>query len=605
MSEEEVLRNFLKVNSAFQSQAVPGKEVVTFLSKFNGFAELWKLNEKGEPEHVIETHDRVVSFTHSPTGDRVAIGIDSGGNEKQQIFLFSTDDQEQKLQPLVESPDHFHYIGGWSPDGRHLAYSSNRRGPGFFDVFMIDTYTKEIKLVYEHDANCIPVGWIDNEKLIVSSKITNIDSLLTMVNVVDGTQSIIGNSEVSARYEMPIAGATPRENYVLTDHKEETLHLCGFSLEHPDQLEKLLHWEKWDMEEISLSPSKEVLAFTLNEGGISRLGMYYPATQACELADTIPKGVIDSLSWLNADTLVFTLKTPISPGDVWSYHLITKKVERLTYIGQSKKVGKFWREPEVRTFRSFDDLEVPYFYYNQDGIAGQPAVIYVHGGPESQTRAEYNPVVQYLVYKGMAVVTPNIRGSNGYGRTYLKLDDADKRLDAVNDLACLAKELVEAHQVDEKKIGIVGRSYGGFMVLSALTHYPNLWAAGVDIVGMSNLKTFLQNTGEWRRYLRESEYGSLEQYSEYFDEIAPMNLTDHIQAPLLVFHGRNDTRVPVSEAEQLVKDLESRQSPVELIIFEDEGHHTEKLSNQVTMHMETVAFFERHLQVPHTGGVLH
>ena len=133
------------------------------------------------------------------------------------------------------------------------------------------------------------------------------------------------------------------------------------------------------------------------------------------------------------------------------------------------------------------------------------------------------------------------------------------------------------------------------MVLSALTHYPEIWAAGVDIVGMSNLKTFLENTGEWRRYLRESEYGTLEHFSEYFDKIAPMNLTHKIEAPLLVFHGRNDTRVPVSEAQQLVDDLRSRNSLVDFIVFEDEGHHTEKISNQVTMHMETVSFFRKYL----------
>lgn len=592
MSEEEILVDFLKVNSAYESKAIPRKSEFTFLSKFNGFAELWTLNDQGIPERVVETHDRVVSVYHSPKGDRSVVGIDSKGNEKQQIYLVNLEDK--KLEVLVESLEHFHHIGGWSPDGRFLSYSSNRRGPGYFDVFIIDVATKETKQVYTHDANCIPVGWIDNENVIVSSKVTNIDSVLSIVNIPAKTISVIGNSDVSARYEMPIAGV--ENNYVLSDYKEQTLHLCRFSLDHPENLEKLLHWDKWDMEEISLSANKELLAFSLNEGGISRLGIYHPATQHCELADSIPKGVVSSLSWMTDETLLFTLKTPVAPGDIWSYDVISKKAKRLTSIGQSKTVGKYWKEPELRTFRSFDGLEVPYFFYNQDESVDQPAVIYVHGGPESQTKAEYNPVVQYLVHKGMAVATPNIRGSNGYGRSFLQLDDADKRLDAVEDLACLAKELAETHHVNKDKIGIIGRSYGGFMVLSALTHYPELWAAGVDIVGMSNLKTFLQNTGEWRRYLRESEYGSLEQYSRYFDETAPMNLTDKIQAPLLVFHGRNDTRVPVSEAEQLVADLRSRNSPVDLIIFEDEGHHTEKTSNQITMHMETVAFFDRYLR---------
>ena len=357
------------------------------------------------------------------------------------------------------------------------------------------------------------------------------------------------------------------------------------------------------MEEIALSPDGESLSFTLNEGGMTRLGVYYPSLKNYELIDSLPKGVIGSLSWLSNESFLFTLKTPTNPGDIWKYDLTTKQVERLTFIGQSKSVGTYWIEPELHSYSSFDGLEIPYFFYNKDKDGQKPAVIYVHGGPEGQSKAEYNPVLQYLVYKGFAVAVPNIRGSNGYGRKYLKLDDADKRLDAVADLASLAKDLTESHQVLPDKIGIMGRSYGGFMVLSALTHYPDLWAAGVDIVGMSNLKTFLTNTGEWRRYLRECEYGSLEKYSDYFDETAPMNLTHKITAPLLVFHGRNDTRVPVSEAEQLVADLEKLNREVELVIFEDEGHQTEKIENHIAMHTKTVEFFDHHLNTSKVGDL--
>ncbi|WHT48049.1 alpha/beta fold hydrolase [Sporosarcina thermotolerans] len=326
----------------------------------------------------------------------------------------------------------------------------------------------------------------------------------------------LGNEDVLARMNSPRVGND--EGYVLTDTNEDTLHLCKFTLDNPGHLEKLLHWEKWDMEEIALSPDGDSLSFTLNEGGITRLGIYYPKTQTYELIDSLPDGVIGSMSWLANDSFLFTMKTPTNPGDIWKYTVSTKKVERQTFIGQSETVGDYWREPELYSYKSFDGLEVPYFFYNQDGDQSKPAVIYVHGGPEAQSRAEYNPVLQYLVYKGFAVAVPNIRGSNGYGRTFLKLDDADKRLDAVADLASLAGALVDAHQVVPDKIGIMGRSYGGFMVLSALTQYPDLWAAGVDIVGMSNLKTFLTNTGVWRRYLREYEYGTLTEHSDFFEE---------------------------------------------------------------------------------------
>src|SRR5699024_10123833 len=168
-------------------------------------------------------------------------------------------------------------------------------------------------------------------------------------------------------------------------------------------------------------------------------------------------------------------------------------------------------------------------------------------------------------------------------------------MDSVKDLAWLAKDLINSHKVGQDKIGIMGRSYGGFMVLASLTHYPDLWAAGVDIVGISHFKSFMENTGAWRRHLREAEYGSLADDVDFFEEIARLNHAEKIRAPLLVFHGRTDTRVPVPEAEQLAADMKNRQQTVDLTIFEDEGHQTEKHENHMTMHTKTAHFFEKYL----------
>lgn len=597
--EEKLLLDFLKVNSAYDAKVIQGTETFTFLSKLTGIPQVWKLDEDGVPFQFIDTHDRVMSVHHSPTGDRTVVGVDSKGNEKQQLYIVDAIGGNPEL--LVESTDHFHYIGGWSKNGRYLSYSSNRRHPGYFDVYIIDVDTKEVEQVFTCDKHCVPLGWIDDESIFISIKETNIDSSVSIVNIRTKVKTLLGTEGTIARIQSPITRGN--EGFVLTDANEDTLHLCRFSLDNIGSLEKLLHWEKWDMEEVSLSPDGETLSFTLNEGGISRLGIYYLSLQTCELIDAMPEGVIESMSWLSNKGFLFTLKTPTNPGDIWQYDMVTKKVERLTFLGQSRSVGNCWIEPELHTYQSFDGLEIPYFFYNKDKEGQKPAVIYVHGGPEGQSKAEYNPVLQYLAYKGFAVAVPNIRGSNGYGRRYLKLDDADKRMDAVADLASLAKDLAASHNVHPERIGIIGRSYGGFMVLSALTHYPDLWAAGVDIVGMSNLKTFLTNTGEWRRYLRECEYGSLEEYSDYFERTAPMNLTHKITAPLLVFHGRNDTRVPVSEAEQLVDDLKTLDRDVELVVFEDEGHQTEKIGNHIAMHTKTVEFFDHYLHTSRVGDL--
>lgn len=582
------------MKSAYQSQAIPGKNTFTFVSKLTGIPQVWTLDENQKPVQFIQAPDRTLSVFHSPDGNKTVAGVDWKGNEKQQLFLLK--DDHSKLEPLVHSPEHFHYIGGWSPDGKHISYSSNRRHPGYFDVFIADIETKETEKVFSFDGNCQPLSWIDPDNLLISIRETNLDSAIYCLNIKTKHKFRIGKEEILARYKSLVMKSGGKEGYILTDLEEETLHLSRFSLAVPDHFVKLVSWKKCDIEEIALSPNDEFLAFTVNEGGISRLGIYRPESNEKHMIKDIPEGVIDSLSWLNNDEFVFALKTPVMPGDIWSYSLKNQAVKRLTFIGESEIAGHQWKKPELCTFTSFDGLEVPYFYYKQGSEKNKPAVIYVHGGPEGQTKAEYHPVIQYLVQQGFEVAAPNVRGSSGYGRTYIQLDDARKRMDSVQDLTWLVKDLIESHGVDHEKIGIMGRSYGGFMVLAALTHYPNLWAAGVDIVGISNLKTLLTNTGEWRRRLRECEYGSLKEHSGFFDEIAPLYHSHKIKAPLLVFHGKNDTRVPVSEAEQLVNDMRERKQEVDFILFEDEGHQTEKLENHITMHSKTVEFFVKHLQ---------
>lgn len=593
MINQEELLEYLQVNAAFKSQAIPNKGTFTFVSKITGIPQIWTLDENKEPVQYIKTEDRPLSIHHSPNGEMTAIGMDEKGNEKQQIYLY--DQKHDKVEKLVESLDHFHYIGGWSPDGQYISYSSNRRQPGFFDVFIVDIATKEVKEVYRYDGNCTPLSWIDQDHLLISISESNIDSAIYRLNINTKEKTRIGVEHNPARYQSLVMMKNKEGGYVLTDFGEETLYVSRFTFEHPDKLEKLLHWEKWDIEELKKSPNEEYLALTVNEGGISRLWLYHPESNEKEYVNGIPEGVIESISWLNPDEFIFTLKTPTIPGDIWKYTLSSKEVKRLTRISQSELISQNGKNPKICTYQSFDQLEVPYFYYSKDDDKNKPAVIYIHGGPEGQTKADFNPVIQFLVQQGFAVAAPNVRGSNGYGRSYIQLDDARKRMDSVRDLEWLVKDLIYTHGVDSENIGIMGRSYGGFMVLAALTHYPDLWSAGVDIVGISHLKTMLENTGEWRRRLRECEYGFLNQDSAFFDEIAPLNHSHKIKAPLFVFHGRNDTRVPVNESVQIVEKMKAHHQEVDLIIFEDEGHQTERLENHLTMHKNTIEFFTKHL----------
>ncbi|HZD12202.1 MAG TPA: alpha/beta fold hydrolase [Candidatus Binatus sp.] len=229
-----------------------------------------------------------------------------------------------------------------------------------------------------------------------------------------------------------------------------------------------------------------------------------------------------------------------------------------------------------------------------------PTIVYVHGGPESQETARFNIAIQYFVNHGFLVLAPNVRGSAGYGKKWVHLDDVEKRLDSVHDLEALVRWAVKAGLSVPGRIGIMGGSYGGFMVLSALSEYPTLWGAGVCSVGIANLETFLENTARWRRHLREAEYGSLEKNRELLRRISPIHQVERITSPLMIIHGVNDPRVPVGEADQIVSELKDLGRHVEYIRFDDEGHGIAKIKNRVRANNLIGEFFQKSLS--RSGG---
>ncbi|WP_025785919.1 S9 family peptidase [Sporosarcina sp. D27] len=582
---------FLNVVSGYSPAVIPDTNKFTFISKKTGIpqAYLWK-GADDDVQLLGQFKERVMSVYHSPSGKKTIVGMDDKGNEKQQLYLKKDDGS---YEALVFSPEHFHNFGGWKSDERKIMYASNRRNIGYFDIYVLDLSTKKEDLVFKFDGMCTPVCWLkdDENKIVISIQETNIFKSLMIVDLKTKRMTKIGLSESQARYQSLVFSGDGKTGYVLSDVNGNKLGLYRFQVSNPSELERLFMDPQWDLEEISLSPTDESLIINVNAGGTSVLKKYDVLTDEVAILGNVPEGVINSISWMNDQRLLFAVKSSLMPGDIWSYDLLEQKTDRLTYFGQCKEIEHLLTEPELYTFLSFDGLEVPYFYYAKEQNP-KATVIYVHGGPESQIRADFNPVIQYLVSKGFAVVAPNVRGSSGYGRNYIQLDDGRKRMDAVADLASLVDDLILTKSIDQNRIGIMGRSYGGFMVLAALTHYPDIWAAGVDIVGISHFKTFLKNTGSWRRKIREYEYGTLGEDDDFFEEIAPLNHLDKIQAPLLVFHGKNDTRVPVSEAEQLTKQMLEMGKDVELVVFENEGHQTEKIENHISMNSRIVEFFE-------------
>lgn len=423
MKESEKLLNYLTVPSVQQAEVIPTKNQFTFIAKMDKLPQAWTLDHNDQPIPFGTFSDRVMSVYHSPQGDKAVIGVDDQGNEKQQLYLM-INNTSLKQEVLVYEPECFHHFGDWSPDGQSIVFSSNRRHPGYFDIFMMDVTTKDMKKIFTYDGNCTPLKWLnDNKHILISMQETNIDQAIYMLNIYTGQITRIGAEDRRARYQSVQLMKDAQGGYILTDLGEETLYISQLSFDQPHNVKKLVHHPTWDIEEISLSPDETMMTYILNEGGISRLYIYDIKKSQTKAIQDVPDGVIQSLAWLNHETCIFILKTPTMPGDIWQLNVVDETVERLTYISHSDSVGHLWVKPTLKTYTSFDGLDIPYFLYDKGDVKYKPAVVWVHGGPESQTRAEYNPVIQYLVEQGFLVVAPNVRGSRGYGRTYIQLDE--------------------------------------------------------------------------------------------------------------------------------------------------------------------------------------
>lgn len=586
------IKPYLHVRTVKNPLYHPNGESLNFITDITGLPQVWEVKQgSGWPAQVSFTEERIMFVDYISGTTKRIVGMDAGTNERQQLFLL---EENGELTSLTNSPDHIHHYGGSSPDGKWIAWSSNRRHQTFFDLYIQSLETFEIKRVFADDGTYGIVKWTpDGGALLIQKTNSNLDNNLGILSLENGEVEWLTIHEGEAHFESPHFNKNGDLIYVLTNMNREFtgLGVIDLSTRHFTWLDQ----REWDLEELKMSHDKQTLAYCVNEGGFSTGVLYHLGDQSIESWET-PNGVISELTFSQDDSkITFILNGASRPTDIWELNVQTKEVSRLTYISQSPVVDEELVEPELIQFASFDGLEIPALFYKPKQATDEklPVIVYVHGGPESQIRPIYNPFLQYFLNQGYAVCAPNVRGSSGYGKTYIHLDDVRKRMDSVKDLTYLVEWLKTEGNADPSKIAIMGRSYGGFMVLAAITHYPDIWSAAIDIVGISSFKSFLENTSPWRRKLREVEYGSIEADGDFFDEIDPIHRTAQIKCPLMVLHGANDPRVPIAEAEQMVDELSKRNHPVTYIRFEDEGHFFVKLKNNITAYTGVADFLNQ------------
>jgi dipeptidyl aminopeptidase/acylaminoacyl peptidase len=569
------------------------------LSDLTGTMQLYELDPGSSLRPVTDLPEPVGATAYVPGRRQAVVAIDRGGDERHQLYLVDLDSGasgREGLEALTDDPRYGHQLAGVSPDGGTVAYLSNRRNGVDFDLWACDLATGSHRSLFAEGGWCQPSSGFSPDGRWVSMSRPGprpLDEDLVLVEVATGkVRTVLAHPDEAAEVGPPVWWDNTTI-FVSSNVSRDRAAVVRYDV--PTGEQSYLAEADWDTTPVT-GISGGPLVVVENRAGSSRVVLLDPtgAVQAREVPLAEPGVVLSHRvpgPRLSPDgaRLYYTLTSPRLAGDVWAYDLLADEAHRLT-TSPAQVAPEALVAPEAVEVRSFDGERVPVFLYRPSGARRpMPVVLVVHGGPESQSVLAFDPIVQGLVAAGFAVVVPNVRGSTGYGKRYAALDDTTRRLDSVRDLAAV-HDWLPSVALDPERAALYGASYGGYMVLAGLAFQPERWAAGVDIVGVSDLVTFLENTSEYRRAHREHEYGSLTNDRDFLISASPLRHADAIRAPLFVIHGRNDPRVPVGETEQMVARLKERKVRCELVIYEDEGHGLARRANRLDALPRAVAF---------------
>ena len=599
---DRLARLFL-VRSAYGGRFDADGRTLLFVADLAGVPQAWALRTGARwPELVLAPRDRVQDLHPSPTPGALVANTDVGGDEQTQLILV----RGSEASAVVDDPAHVHRFGSWSPDGKSFAFVANTRDPRWFDVYVRDVARGTTRLLLSHDSTNAVADWSpDGSRLLVQRSFSNSEHELWLVEV--ATDAARPLTARRAKYED--ARFLDADTIIVrTDLDRDRVGVALLAVD----LAAMTSIVGGDVEidRVALAPEARLIAYALNRDGANEIVVRSIDSGVERRVSGLPRGALYEYwqSGLAFDRrgrhLAISWTAEREGVDVFVHDVATGKTRQATHAPKAGVNPRLLAESEVVRYPAFDGREIPALWYPTRRASGAPpCVVYVHGGPESQHRPSWLPAVQHLVASGFAALAPNVRGSTGYGNEYEHADDVRKRMDSVRDLAGAAAWLAESGRADPERIAVWGGSYGGFMVLAALTTDPELWAAGVCLVGIGNFVTFLQATGAYRRHLREAEYGSLQHDRDFLESISPINHLDRIRAPLLLIHGANDPRVPIAEAEQMVNRLRELGRPADLIRLEDEGHQIAKLKNRLLAYPAAIEFLRKRLHAARRAAV--
>jgi dipeptidyl aminopeptidase/acylaminoacyl peptidase len=607
---------YLNVQNASPRGLSPDGKQLLFTTSVSGQPQLWvapvlKEGVVGAPKQL--TFGNRVQFAEwSPDGRWIAYGADRNGNERTQFFLLSPDGTQERA--LTPADEHFRIFGGWSPKGDAIAFSSTERNGRDFDVYLLGVKpTGETagtpRQVLEGAGTLSIESWRQDGGAVVLSRARGeADNDLLLLDLGTGKVETLFAPEKMSSYRSVEWTPDGKGFYLATNHERDVAGLAFYEV--ASKKLSFLESPKWDVEAVALSKDGRHLAWSVNEAGFSRLSLKDLKSGRTTQPKGLPAGVLTGMRWAeDAPRLAVGVTGPGLPGDAWVVDAAAGGAAvRVTESSLAGLSPAAFVSPEAVQFPSFDNETIFGLLYKPAAQAGAgggggsgggkpPVVMMLHGGPTSQARPDFDAVVQYLMSRGYAVLDLNFRGSTGYGQRFTQLDNLRKRPDAVRDMEAAAKWLQARPDVDGQRLAAMGGSYGGYMTLAAVAQLPEYFDAGVDFVGVANWITGLEDAGPQLKNSDRIEYGDIDdpKEREFFKAISPLSFADRIRSPLLVVHGANDPRVPVAEADQIVRQVRAQKGDVEYLRFPDEGHGLAKLQNRVTAYQRIARFLDRTL----------
>lgn len=602
----EKLNRYQNVRSApFRGFSQDGESIYVS-TRFGDVSQLHKVEKPGgSRQQLTFFKEPIGSVSRQPDSDTIAFTMDAGGSEYAQIFVL--DPTTGQSQMLTDGESRNGAIS-WSNKGGKIAYQSTKRNGRANDIWMMDSREPEnSRLVLESQDGSWwgTADWSEKDtSLLVQQYISASDSRIYTLDLDSGKKTLMDGGGDAASVNFALAFSQDDKGYFFTTNQKSEFTQLAYRDFASAEMVVITADINWNVGEFALSEDGKRAAFSVNQDGISKLYLMDTQTFKYRAVSNLPIGLVGSLTFAPQDKkLAMTLNTAQTPSDSFTLELTEDPLNhgdltRWTFSEVGGLNTETFSVPELVRYKTFDDREVPAFVYKPNKQGPHPVIISIHGGPEGQFRPAFRSTFQLWIDElGAAVIAPNVRGSAGYGKEYINLDNGFKREDSVKDIGALLDWIATQPDLDHNRVAVFGGSYGGYMVLASAVHYSDKLNAAVNIVGISNFVTFLENTKDYRRDLRRVEYGDERDPAmrAHLEKISPNNNVDKIKVPTFVVQGQNDPRVPFTEAEQIVKALRESDKTVWYMNALNEGHGYRKKENRDVYQQAVVLFFQQYL----------